>query len=72
MLRLRIGEILDEREMTTDDFAKQAGIAYNTALAMRRGSSTRIDLETLEKVCATLGIAPGELFEYTPSGKKKA
>lgn len=72
MLKLRIGEILDERQISTDAFAKSAGISYNTALSLRRGSATRIDLPTLEKVCVYLEITPADLFEYESPKKGKS
>jgi len=72
MLKLRIGQILDERQIVTDEFAKNAGISYNTALSLRRGSATRIDLSTLEKVCVYLGVTPADLFEYEPPKKGKS
>lgn len=65
-IRLRVGDILQQRKMTTKAFADAAGLSYNTALAVRRGSSNRIDLDTLARICDALGIKPASLFEYTP------
>lgn len=63
-VRLKVPEILDERKITTADFAQRAGMTYNQALAIRRGVYTRIDLSTIARICEALNLEPGELFEF--------
>ena len=60
-----VSEILDQRNMTTQEFANAAGLAYNTALDLRRGNITRVDFGTLQRVCAALGVQPGDLLIYS-------
>ena len=62
-IRLKINELLEKRDMSTAEFVKQTGVAYNTALGLRRGVVTRIDLDVMARVCEVLGVQPGELFE---------
>lgn len=69
-VRLRVPEILDERGITTAQFAQGAGITYNQALAIRRGVYTRIDLITLDRICEFLKMEPGDLFERKDAGAK--
>ena len=66
MLKLRIAEIMESKGMTTQALKERAGIAYGTALDLKKGSARRIDLATLDKVCSALGASPGELFLYVP------
>lgn len=66
MLKLAIYQLLEKRGLTTVAFAEGAGIAPNTARALRRGDTQRIDLPTLEKVCRFLQIKPGQAFIYEP------
>jgi putative transcriptional regulator len=54
--------MLDKSNMTVKDFADKAGIAYNTALSLKRGSSTRIDFDTLDKICDLFSCTPGDLI----------
>lgn len=63
-VRLKVPEILDNRGISTADFAQRAGITYNQALAIRRGVYTRIDLSTIARICEALNVEPGELFEF--------
>lgn len=66
MVKWRIGKLLSDQGLTSEQFAQRAGISYNTALALRRGASRRVDLDTLDKVCRALGVNPDQLFEYAP------
>ena len=61
-VRLAVSALLDERGMSTAEFAKLASLSYNQALALRRGNQTRIDLETIERICNALGVLPGDLI----------
>jgi len=66
MLKLRIAEIMESKGMTTQALKDRAGIAYGTALDLKKGAARRIDLATMDRVCNALGVLPGELFVYSP------
>ena len=68
-IKLKIDELLESRNMSTAEFVKLSGLAYNTALGLRRGVVTRIDLDVLARVCSVLKVQPGELFELRDSEK---
>ena len=72
MLKIRINELLKEREKTLYWLGKQTGIRYATLLKMRQGKTTRIDLSALEAICRTLQCEPGDLLELKPKLKRKA
>jgi len=61
-VRLTVPDILKQKGMTTAEFAEKAKLTYNQALAIRRGSYSRLDLNTLGRICDALGVQPGELF----------
>lgn len=61
-VRWTVGTLLEQKQMSTQDFAKAAGIAYNTALALRRGVTMSIDRETLAKVCTALDCDLSDLL----------
>lgn len=48
--------------------AARTGLAYNTAHALYTSRATRIDHETLDRLCAALDVQPGDLFVYVPHG----
>lgn len=69
-IELRIDQALEKRGMTTAELAEKAEIAYNTALSLRRGAPTRIDLDTLARVCEVLEMHPGELLALVDVGEQ--
>ena len=61
-ISLRIGELARHQSLTIKALAERAGVAYNTAHALATGRATRVDLDTLDRICAALRVEPGELF----------
>lgn len=64
MVRFRVQELLTARGMSVQALADRAKINYKTALGLARGSSIRVDLETLDRVCWALDARPEDVFEY--------
>jgi len=59
---IRIGELAKAQGLTIKALAERAGVAYNTAHSLYTGRATRIDLDTLDRMCAALEVQPGDLF----------
>lgn len=65
MIVNRVKEIAQRRGITKiTELAERAGLAYNTAHALYTGRTTRIDYETLDRLCLTLCVQPGDLFAH--------
>jgi DNA-binding Xre family transcriptional regulator len=66
-MRLRIPELLDERELTPYALTKASDGRISMSLAYRlyreRGRFKCITPEMLEALCAVLEVEPGELFQ---------
>jgi putative transcriptional regulator len=62
VIKLRIKEIVDRRGLKITELAERADIAYGTAHALYRGHVTRIDLETLDRVCDALDVDIADLL----------
>jgi len=62
-IKMKVSEILDQKGISTAEFAEKTGFAYNTALSIRRGNFSRIGLDTLYKICEVLDVDPGDVFE---------
>lgn len=62
MILWNIKPWVDARGWSIMKFAEVAGIAYPTAYGLYQGRVNRIDLTTLDKVCAALEVEPGKLF----------
>ncbi len=59
---LRIGELAKHQGLTIKALAERANVAYNTAHALATSRATRIDLDTLDRICAALDVEPGDVF----------
>ncbi len=69
---LRIGELARQQNLTIKALAERASVAYNTAHALYTGRATRIDLDTLDRICAALQVAPGDIFiQHAPPDRSR-
>jgi DNA-binding Xre family transcriptional regulator len=59
--RLRLAEILRERNITQTKLAEMTGISEN-AISKLVGSPVQIRLDTVDKICRALNISKDELF----------
>lgn len=64
-LKLRVGALMREKNISEGEMAKRADLARNTVRSLMRGAVSRVDFESLEKIAAVLGVRPLELFEET-------
>lgn len=62
MIKLRIEEILKEKEKTAYWLAKETGLHQSTIAKLRHNQSKALRLDVLEAVCEALGVEPGELI----------
>lgn len=60
--RFRLDAALDGR-MSQSELARRAGIAFATVNRLCTNATTRVDLETLDKLSAVLDCKPGDLLE---------
>ena len=62
MIVNKIGDLARQRDLNVQELARKAKVSYGTAHGLYTGVSKRIDLEVLDKMCAALGVQPGDLF----------
>ncbi|MGI8424179.1 MAG: helix-turn-helix domain-containing protein [Chloroflexota bacterium] len=60
----RLSRLVGERRLTVKDVAEGSGISYRTLHDLYHARTTRIDLETLNKLCAFFDVEPGQIFEW--------
>lgn len=77
VIRLRVAELLDQRGWTAYRLAKETGLSMPVAyrLADPSGEFSRLEAETLEKLCEVFDVQPGELLVWeraTPKRRKSA
>ncbi|OMD12029.1 MULTISPECIES: helix-turn-helix domain-containing protein [Paenibacillus] len=64
MIRFSLDKIMKERQLEQKDIVEISGINRNTIKALANNANNRIDFPTLDKLCRTLGVLPGDLIEY--------
>ena len=62
----RVSTLLGARREGITDLARGAGISRTTAHTLYYATATRVDFETLEKLCRYFGCGVGELLVYRP------
>ncbi|RWS39052.1 XRE family transcriptional regulator [Bacillus mycoides] len=64
MIKLRLSDILKERDMKQKELAELSGLRESTVSDMVRGIRTSVNLDSLEKVMDCLDITDyNEMFE---------
>lgn len=72
MIRIQLEQLLNERGMTAYALAKQAGLHQSVIAKFRHNEAKAMRLDVLEKICAALDCAPGDLLIRTEAKKGKA
>lgn len=77
--RIKLRELLAERNVSITQVHKDTGLSRPTLNAIKYGRSKGIQLETIDVLCNYFKITPGELFTEVqpikpvyPQKKKKA
>jgi DNA-binding Xre family transcriptional regulator len=70
MIRLRIPELFDERNVTPYQVARDSGGRLDEGTLYRlqraRGHLAHVKMSTIQALCDYFQVPPGELFEYVP------
>ncbi|MEK5418245.1 helix-turn-helix domain-containing protein [Paenibacillus sp. FSL L8-0708] len=64
MIRFSLDKLMKERGLEQKDIVEISGINRNTIKALANNANNRIDFPTLDKLCRSLNVLPGELIEY--------
>jgi DNA-binding Xre family transcriptional regulator len=62
----RVAELAAQHGWSTRRLAKAAGLDEKTVRNILAGRATRVDLDTIARLSATLGVAPGALWTIRP------
>lgn len=66
MIRLRVLDILEERNLTKYWLCKNIEISYQNLNKMVNNETQSIRYENIEKLCRILECTPDDLFEFSP------
>jgi putative transcriptional regulator len=60
----RLSRLMGERRMTIQDVADGTGLSRRTLHDIYHAKSTRIDLDTLNRLCAFFDVTAADIFEW--------
>ncbi|GEM_PF-57073 len=63
-IRVRLDELLAERDMTLTELAGRVGITIVNLSILKNGRARAIRFSTLARLCEALGCQPGDLLDY--------
>ena len=65
MITNHVVKLVTDRGETLTGFSRRADIPLNTLRNLTTGKSGAISFETLEKLCRTLGVQPGDILTFS-------
>jgi putative transcriptional regulator len=71
MIINHLSEIMGRKRLKVTDVVKHTGLARNTVTEIFHARSKRVDMETLDKLCAFLGVSVGDIFEHVEESEKE-
>jgi DNA-binding Xre family transcriptional regulator len=69
MIRLRVKEVAEQKQISMGKLSRTADVAYNTIKAIYRDPYKEVTTTTLNKIAAALGVPASELIEDVPEKK---
>lgn len=67
MILNKFAIVLAEKRLRVADVVRATGMSKSTLHKLYNDESSRIDFETIGKLCEFLEVDVGDLFEYKPS-----
>ncbi len=66
MIRCHLSRMMGEKKMKIADVARETGLHRNTITLLYDETASRVDLETIERLCELFECKVGDLFEFVP------
>lgn len=64
MIKCHLSRIMGEKKLRVADVARAIGVHRNAITLLYEESATRVDLETIDKLCEFLECKVSDLFEH--------
>ncbi len=71
MVKCHLSRLMGERKMKIADVARDTGLHRNTITLLYDETASRVDLETIERLCQLFSCSVSDLFEYVPEASQK-
>jgi len=69
MIKSNLPVLLAEKRLKVADLIRMTDISKSTMHKIYNDQTSRIDFETIDKICEALEVQVGDLFEYVPNPK---
>ncbi|MGS0745543.1 helix-turn-helix domain-containing protein [Syntrophomonas erecta subsp. sporosyntropha] len=66
MIKCNLSKMMGIRKMNIQDVHKETGLNRNTISNLYHEKATRIDFETINRLCHLFRCQPGDLLEWVP------
>lgn len=67
MITSNLPVLLAERRLRVADLVRMTGISKSTLHRIFNDETTRIEFDTLDKICDVLGVTPNDVLLYIPN-----
>lgn len=64
MIKCHLSRLMGEQKLRIADVAEKTGLHRNTVALLYKETAARVDLDTLNRLCAYFHCTIGELLEY--------
>ena len=65
MIRCKLSTLMGRDRKKIQDVCNETGLARNTVANLYRDVATRVDYNTMDKLCRMFGCGVGDLFEIS-------
>lgn len=66
MIRCHLSRLMGDQKLKVIDVARETGLHRNTITLLYKETATRVDFETVDKLCKLFDCRVEDLFEYLP------
>lgn len=66
MIKCHLSRIMGEKKLRVADIARAIDVHRNAITLLYEETATRVDLDTINKLCVYLDCKIEDLFEYVP------
>ncbi len=63
MIKCHLSRLMGERKLRIADVARETGLHRNTITLLYDETATRIDLDSIDKLCSLFNVGVGDMFE---------
>jgi len=64
MIKCHLSKLMGEKKLKASEVARITGLHRNTVTLLYKETATRVELETIEKLCELFNCQVSDLFEY--------